>query len=177
MQAEGKIFRNDNGDLQKIKAVELHGVSVLIDTRLKPAYDNGKQIYENDNLLGPIIKQLRKAKKIAKYEYGSQDSRFGVSADEWEKQVKPTLGEILKVSSVLLEPTIVANVIPQLYPYMPRKDDGNTNTWVWYEEYFEDRGKRLNGGNSDNGGLANVNWNDADNSWNNRSVRPLVVSK
>lgn len=42
---------------------------------------------------------------------------------------------------------------------------------------FEDRDNRLNGGNSDNGGLANVNYNPADNHWNNKSVRPLEVSK
>jgi len=34
----------------------------------------------------------------------------------------------------------------------------------------------LNGGNSDNGGLANVNCNEVNNHWNNRAVRPLGVS-
>ena len=43
--------------------------------------------------------------------------------------------------------------------------------------FFEDRDRRLNGGNSDNGGLANVNWNNAANHWDNKSFRPLEVSR
>jgi len=42
---------------------------------------------------------------------------------------------------------------------------------------FEDAGNRLNGGNSDNGGLSNCNWNNSWNRWNNGAVRPLVVSR
>lgn len=44
-------------------------------------------------------------------------------------------------------------------------------------EYFEGAHNRLNGGNSDNGGLANVNWNNADNRNDNWSPRPLGVTK
>lgn len=42
---------------------------------------------------------------------------------------------------------------------------------------FEDREHRLNGGNSNYGGLANVSYNWSDNHWNNRSFRPLEVFK
>jgi len=35
--------------------------------------------------------------------------------------------------------------------------------------------KRLNGGNSDNGGLSNVNWNTPDNRNDNLGFRPLIV--
>jgi len=99
-------------------------------------------MYKNDNLLGPIIEDLRRAGKITKYKYGPQSSRFGVSADEWEEHIKPALAEKLglEISQLRLERAIEVDVIPQLYPYMPRKDDGNSNTWVWYGEYFEDRG-------------------------------------
>lgn len=45
----------------------------------------------------------------------------------------------------------------------------------WEQANFEDRSSRLNGGNSDNGGLARVNWNEAWNYWNNGSFRPLEV--
>ncbi len=173
----GKVLRNRNGELVAEKVVELEGITVLVDTRLKPHYKNGKQMWEGDTLLGPILIQLREKGKIAKYEYGTQGSRFGVSADEWEGEVKPALaGKIgLESSQPRFERVIEASAIPQLYHYMPRKKDGKTNTWVWYEEYFEDRSNRLNGGNSDNGGLANVNWNEARNHWNNRSLRPLEV--
>lgn len=175
--AQGRILRNIDDELTKVEGVELEGVTVLIDIRLKPKYRDGKQMYKNDDLLGTIIKQLRKDEKIAKYEYGPQSSRFSVSANEWEGQIKPALAKKLGLGVVQLrlERTIEANVIPQLYSYMPRKDDGNTDTWVWYEEYFGDRDDRLNGGGSDNGGLADVSYFWADNHWSFRSVRSLAV--
>lgn len=171
--AEGKIFRRINGELKKVEIVALEGISVLIDARLKPNYVNGEQMWENDNLCGPIIEKLRKAAKIA--DYNPQSSRFNVSADEWEDQIKPAISELLKVDLIVLEPAIVANAVPQIYPYMPRKDDGNTNTWCWYEEYFEHRGFRLDGGDSGVGGLADVFYNSSDSRWFGRSCRPLAV--
>lgn len=45
------------------------------------------------------------------------------------------------------------------------------------KQIFEDRGNRLNGGNSDNGGLANVNYNLASNHWSNRAFRFLEMPK
>jgi hypothetical protein len=176
-QLEGKMFLNIGGQLTKITTIELAGVSVLVDTRLKPNYDNGEQVYENDNLLGSIIKQLRKEKKIAWYDYGQQASRFGVSSDEWESGIKPALARKLDLNTnqLRLELAIEANVVPQLYPHMSRKNDGKTNTWAWYEEFFEDRAGRLFGGGSDGGGLENVDHGDADSHWVSRSFRSLAV--
>lgn len=174
---EGKIFRNIKGELEKVATVKLEGITVLIDARLKPAYRDSKQMYENDNLLGYIIEELRESEKIASYKYGSQPSRFGVSADEWEKQIKPVLAKKLglRTTQIRLERAIEANVVPQIYSYMPRKNDGKTNTWVWYEEYFGGRDRRLLGGYSDGGGLADVNDVWADGHWYDRSLRPLAV--
>lgn len=175
--AEGQILRNINGELVEIGTVALEGITVLIDTRLKPAFNSGKQMYANDNLLGPFIKKLRKEDKIARYKYGPQDSRFGVSTDEWENQIKPVLSQKfgLDQNQLRLERAIEANVIPQLYPYLPRKDDGRTKTQVWYEEYFEGRDSRLYGGDSDGGGLANVDYGASGGRWCYWSVRPLAV--
>ena len=150
------------------------GISVLIDTRLKPAYQGGKQMYKNDNLCGPIVRDLRKKGRIEPYKEGPTSSRFGVSANEWEEQIKPALSSRTSVQE-RSERFIEALIIPHLYPYLPRKDDGDTATSVWYEEYFEDRGHRLYGGNSDIGGLANVDWHDAVDHWDSRSFRPLAV--
>jgi hypothetical protein len=44
------------------------------------------------------------------------------------------------------------------------------------KQIFEDS-NRLIGGNRDNGGLANVNYNWPDNRNDNIAARPLVVSK
>jgi len=178
--ATGKIFRRQpDGQLALDReAFKLEGITVLIDSRLKPQYQNGKQMFQRDNLLGPIIKQLREEGKIAKYMCGSQSSRFGVSADEWENHIKLALAEFLgvEVSQVRLERAIEASVIPQLYPHMPRKGDGETNTWVWYEEYFEGSSLRLHGGKSDYGGLSSVHYSYwAGDRWPHRAFRPLVV--
>lgn len=175
--AAGKIFRDINGQLITVNAANLEGITVLIDTRLKPQYNNGKQMYEKDNLLGPVIEQLRKAGKIQKYEYGPQSSRFGVSANEWESQVKPVLAQklCLNANQVRLECATEANVISKMYSYMPRKNDGDTNTWVWYEEFFEVRVNRLLGGYSGYGGLAHVHWDSSGGHWHSGSFRPLAV--
>jgi len=170
--------RGINGQLIKMTSAKLEGISVLIDTRLKPCYDNGKQMYEHDNLLGPILERLRKEGKISRYAEGPQSSRFGVSSDEWKKAIKPVLaGKLgLDVSQVRLETVEEGNVIPQLYPDLPRKDDGRTNTWVWYEQYLDkDRVNRFSGGYSDHGGLANVRCDSSDYRWSSRSFRPLIV--
>ena len=177
--AEGKVCRRqpDGSLLPDTEAFKLEGITVLVDTRLKPQYQEDKQMFKNDNLLGPIIERLRQEGKIARYDYGPQSSRFGVSADEWEKEIKPALAEFLgvEVSQVRLERTIEGNVIPQLYPHMPRKDDGKTNTWVWYEEFFEGASRRLYGGYSEYGGLSGVNVGWVENHWSGQALRPLVV--
>lgn len=174
--AAGKILRNHSGELVADELAELEGIAVLVDTRLKPKYKNGKQMWEGDTLLGSILIQLREESKIMKYD-GTQDSRFGVSADEWEDEVKPVFAEriCLPANQVLLEPVIVANAAPQIYSYMPRKDDGKTDTWVWYGEYFEDRFHRLYGGNSDDSGLVSVGCDGARFHWDDGSFRPLAV--
>jgi hypothetical protein len=179
---QGKILRSINGNLVAEKEpFKLEGIIVLIDTRLKPAYEGGKQMYEDDNLLGPVIEELRKEGKIAKYEYGPQSSRFGLSSNEWEGYVKPVLAEklSLKPNQIRLERTIEANVIPQLYPYMCRKDDGGTNTWIWYEEFFGSDDCRLHGGLSGRFGLAFecCRWpgDQPDRHWQCRALRPLAV--
>lgn len=173
---EGKILRQKCGELVVDKEPwKIESGAYLIDTRLKPQYDGGKQMYKNDNLLGPIIERVRKEEKIAEYEYGSQDSRFGVSADEWEEQIKPVLAEFLGLE-VRLERTIEMNIIPQLYPKMPRARDGETNTYVWLEEFFKDRYNRIYGGSSRWGGSSNVAYDYwSGNHWSDGSLLPLAV--
>ena len=174
-QLAGNLLRDINGELKKVITVELEGITVLIDTRLKPAYNNGKQMWLNDNLLGPIIKRLRQNEKIS--DYNPKDSRFCVSASEWEKEIRPALATKLglKNNQIRLETTPERNSISQIYKHMPRKDDHNTNTSVWTEEFCEDRGNRLIGGSSGFGGLAGVRWDGSGGRWSRRSFRPLAV--
>jgi len=184
--ADGKIFSNIAGKLTAVNGVGLQGIAVLIDTRLKPIFENSKQVWADDGALGCIIEELRKGDKIAKYEYGSQSSRFGVSADGWETEIKPAWAKRLQLETnrVRLELFEEANVIPQIYLQMPRKADGQTDTSVWYEQYFEDRTEycfgesdlRLYGGHSLHGGLAYVSPSQAINQLDSsRAFRPLAV--
>ncbi|TSC96145.1 MAG: hypothetical protein CEN88_390 [Candidatus Berkelbacteria bacterium Licking1014_2] len=163
--AAGNIkHRNAVGELEIVKEVVFDGTTLLIDTRCKPDYNDGKQMFAKDEpFLGGLIEMLRSDGKIARYEYGDQSSRFGVSSHEWDEQIRPALEVCPEFDGVTfrLELTIEANSIPQIYKRMPRKKDGQTSTWVWYEEFFEDVSARLYGGYSDYGGLARV-WDSCD---------------
>lgn len=173
---QGRVLRQIDGQLQSDKRADcLLGQSVLIDTRLKPAHQQGQQMWLEDNLLGPIIERLREEGKIPTYQYGHQTSRFGVSDLDFDQQIKNVLAEQLSVPVFRLERAVEGVVIPQIYGDMPRKDDGDTNTWVWYEEFFGDRACRLDGGDSDYGGLAVVHRDYSGTRWANRSFRPLAV--
>lgn len=176
---QGKVLRKIDGKIKPDKkAHHLFGQTVLIDTRLKPTYQDGKQMYRDDNsFLGSILTELRQVEKISRYEYGKPSSRFGVSADEWENQIKSVLNQDKRFSSLTwrLERGIEGCVIPQLYSHMPRKDNGQTNTWVWYEEYFGVPSHRLHGGDSDYGGLADFLWDWSGGRWGGGSFYPLAV--
>lgn len=177
--AAGNIKRrNAAGEVVEVKKVGFDGTVVLIDTRCKPQYDKGRQMFlKDDAFLGPVINCLRTAGEIARYEYGPQSSRFGISSIDWEEHIRSALQALPVFGGVSwrLELAIEANTIPQIYKQMPRREDGQTNTWVWYEEYFEVETRRLHGGNSALGGLANVNDYWVDLHWFYQAVRPLGV--
>lgn len=182
--AAGKVMRlqSDGSVAVDKKALWLGdpdtgGTLVLVDTRCKPSYQDGKQMWEKDNLLEPIIENLRGGKKIAGYDDSPASSRFGVSAEETEQQVCPALAERLGFSSapVRSERMVEFNFVSQAYPDMPRAADGQTNTWVWFAEAFEGPAYRLFGGSSDCGGLAHVSYHSSVDHWYGRSVRPLAV--
>ncbi|TSD03441.1 MAG: hypothetical protein Athens071416_122 [Parcubacteria group bacterium Athens0714_16] len=173
----GKILHNINGNLITLKIVETDGVTLLIDTRCKPQYTSGSQMYENDNFLSSVILKLRKEEKI-KYDSNIPwESRFNISADEFETQLKPHVADLLdlKIKQIRFEKTIEANVIPQMYQHMPRKNDGNTNTWCRYDEFFGHLTICLFGGNSTNGGLSHVSCGNSDSHWGDGSVRSVAV--
>lgn len=176
---EGKLLHRDTeGKLVTISEVNLGGIVVLVDTRQKPKYKDGKQMWSKDqNLLGKILTDLRESGKIVKHGYGPQCSRLGVSAKEIDNFIIAEYAKVvgLEASRVRLERAIEGNVISQLYSEMSRKGDGQTNTSVWYDELFGDAEYRLNGGNSDIGGLANVNYDRVDDHWNDGSFRLLGV--
>lgn len=174
--AAGNIKRrNAAGELETVEEVGFDGVTLLIDTRCKPHYSDGRQMFENDGLMGGVIEALREQGKIARYD--PQSSRFGISSCEWDEQIRPALEALpeFEGASFRLELASEAIAIPQIFKRMPRRKDGQTSTLVWYEEFFEGASHRLCGGNSDRGGLAYVYCSDIGGHWYGRAVRPVGV--
>ena len=175
----GKLYlRQDDGALAKTTGDLLPGRVVLIDTRKKPNLDDGKQMFAKDrDFMGRVVDRLRRDGKLARYQSGPQTSRFGISSIEWEDHLKAAVAKRLglKPDQVRLEMAVEANIIPQLYTHMPRKDDGATSTWCLYEEFFEDDSSRLIGGGSKDGGLANIHDSTSSSHWRYRAIRPLGV--
>ncbi|HLB95342.1 MAG TPA: hypothetical protein VJK26_00355 [Patescibacteria group bacterium] len=177
--ANGAIKRrNASGELETVQEVRFDGATLLVDTRCKPLFDDGRQMFQNDEeCLGIIMKTLRVEGRVAHYDYGPQESRFGASSREWDEQIRPALEACPEFEGVAfrLERVIEANAVPQIYKRMPRKKDGQTNTWVWYEEFFGGASYRLDGGYSGSGGLARVHCVDVDDHWSYGAVRPVGV--
>lgn len=177
---DGKIFWPDEaGNLQvDCEPWKLKGGVYLADTRCKPAYAGGEQMWDNDRkYLGWIIEKLRRDGKIANHKYGPQESRFRISALEAEEQIIPfrKRQEPEIVREIRSERAAEFNFISQCFTWMPRVNDGSTNTSVWLSDCFEGRGSRLIGGRSDYGGLAHVDANDSGFHWYRRSFRFLAV--
>lgn len=162
-------------------ADKLLGQVVLFDTRGKPPFNGGNQMWQQDDeLLGGTIETLRAQGAIQRYEYGPQSSRFGISVEpggDWEAHVKSALATHLGLhtNQVRLERAIEFNALSQMYADLPRGQDGATSTWLWFEEFFVDAAQRLHGGHADSDGLAFVSWNGSANHWDSISLRPLAV--
>ncbi len=170
--------RNAAGELVTVIQASFDGQTLLVDRQYKPSYDNGRQMFANDALIGGVIAKLRKEGKIARYEFGLQESRFGISSREWEEYVRPALDSLPEFKGFVnfrLESVLEANSIPQMLEHMPRRKDGQTNVWIWYEEYIGGASHRLSGGNSDYGRLADVSCTEVDFHWRCRAVRPVGV--
>jgi hypothetical protein len=173
MKAEGEILVPNPVVPDQI--MNLGGIVVLIDTRLKPKYQDGKQMWVNDkNFLGGIIKKLREEGKIEKYK--PMTSRFNVSSRETEiirLEAAKFLG--LNPQQYRLETALEMNIIPQLFTDLPRAKDGTTDTSVWCYEFFDGDSDRLEGGSADCGGLADVDYDLIVSRCADRSFRFLGV--
>lgn len=142
--------RVKDGSIEK-EAATLQEGWYLVDGRVKPNYNNGKQMYEDD-YLGPMIEELRRVGKIQDYPYVPEHSRFGVSPKEIEGVILPEFAKTIKIEGVVrskryIEFNVWGNMF---YPQW-----GETNTWEWFADKYEDA-HRLFGGHSDHGGLACV---------------------
>ncbi len=144
---------------------------VLADTREKPQYQDGKQIYKDD-VLAETLEDLRKKKVLTDFEV--KGSRFRISWDELHKpEVKKAIAEALDVpeESLRLPRAIEWNYLGNAY----HPQWGETDAWEWFEDSLEKGAGRLDGGYSRGGGLSGVSWGAPSGRSGGLGFRPLVV--
>ncbi len=170
----GNLYRMVNDQLFKNSEAWLSGHPVLFDRRCKPAFNNGRQRWEDDRLLECLIEKLQQEDQLPIFDWCDRGSRFGLSRFDWAK-VAVRLDEALEFSPAIfrLESWEEWSVLSQYKSGLPRSKDGQTNTWLWFDEYFLAESDSLYGGDSGNGGFASVSCNSSDSRWSDRSARLL----
>ncbi|HEU0050600.1 MAG TPA: hypothetical protein VFQ60_00900 [Patescibacteria group bacterium] len=136
-------------------ALELPGAWILVDTREKPNYDHGEQMYANDPF-APALEELRKEKIVKDFKI--KGSRFNLSYWELEKtEVLQAFADALNLRTISgltigIPRAIEFNILGNIH--YPQWGKGNTN------ESFSDRGASgcLRGGRSNFGGLSYITW-------------------
>ncbi len=154
---------------------ELPGGWMLVDTRQKPNYDNGAQIYPNDEVIGKALETLRRGANPVIEPYDAvpnPKSRFGIRGSDFEKpEVQTALAASLGVNVKDLDlPYAIEN---SLLMHMHMPEWGNTTTLEWLKDKTADSRDRLYGGNSDGGGLSYVYWVGAAGRHEDVGFRPL----
>lgn len=122
------------------------------DGRVKPSYNNGQQVYEDD-YLAPLMEALRAAGKIETYGNVPNNSRFGASPREIEGVILPTFAQM---SGALGEVRNRKYIEFNIRGNMAHPECGQTDTWEWFSDPVFQGASRFIGGGSGCGGLAHV---------------------
>jgi len=133
-------------------------------------YTEGSQSLKRDSLAA-LIKKLRKAGRVGKYDNTPMGSRFAITNTEWREVVCPAIAEHFgfKPEQVRLERAVEYNAIGNLYD----ENRGKFNMWEWFDDAFGG-GSRLCGGHRGSGGLALVCYDGVDDPVSSAVGRPLV---
>ncbi len=159
------------------EAGNLGGVWVIIDGACRPIYMKGDQMYFADPF-APVLSQLRSEGKIKVpqgFEHIPATSRFGISYDELQVYVLPTIADYLGVDlrQVRVPRVIEYNVLGN----MGHREWGITDTW----EYLTDRcvgDDHLAAGNLIGAhGLSHFSFGKSSERISNVGFRPMVVFK
>ena len=113
-------------------------------------------MYKED-VLGPVLEDLRKKKIIEDFEV--KGSRFRISWNELNKpEVKKAIAHAMDVPEeyLRLPRAIEWNFIGNAY----HPEWGDTNAWEWFDDSYNNGQRRLSGDYSESGGLSYVSWND-----------------
>lgn len=160
-----------NGNLAPDSAT-LPGSWILADSREKPDYQNGKQLYPNDDQIGAILKDLREQGIIQAFD--PPTSRFNLSWDELHStELTSRLASLLGVppDKLRLPRAIEWNYLGNAF----HPQWGTTNTWEWLEDSYQGGRRRMRCGGSRGGGLSGVYWNVPGDRYGYLGFRRLVV--
>ena len=172
----GRLLKEDDTVIQHCK---LQRQVLLIYTRKKPVYADGRQCWDKDVFMEALIGWLQDQKKLPIDSTCGRGSRFRLSRNDYTKVVAPALLEALQqlgcpAQAVRLEYCPEHSAFCQLFD-APRKDSGKTTTWLWFQERLDSSGHSLHSGVSGSGGLAFVSFNNSDYRWNNVSASLVAV--
>ena len=171
---EWLFSRIQEGGLEE-NVFSLEGNWVIIDGSQKPEYQEGAQMFENDPFIS-ILAKLRDSGKISKPKWTQRitniGSRFGITFDEIQESVNPSIAELLGVTTtqVRLPRAMEFNLLGNMY----HPEWGKTLTWDWLQEIYEDAGPLLVG-KSKNGGLSAYDCTARGHHEDNIGFRPLIV--
>lgn len=102
------LLPDEKGKLKVVREARLPGKTLLVDTRCKPPHFDGSegQWQDDHDFCGHIVARLRQQGRIARRNGIPDDSRFGVTAEEWEAHVRPALAKALglRLEQVTLGP-------------------------------------------------------------------------
>ncbi|MBN2585454.1 hypothetical protein JXA59_02295 [Patescibacteria group bacterium] len=172
----GRVIGSDD---KPIEACRLLGHILLIDTRQKPRYAGGHQRWKDDVFMEALIGYLQDRKLLLVNDNAGRGSRFYLSRNDYTNVVAPAFVEALQqlgvpVQTARLEYCPEHSALCQLFN-SPRKDNGKTNTWLWFQEYLDSSEGSLGGGDSDDGGLADVGYDDSGGRWDYASGSLVAV--
>ena len=154
-----------------LDTLKLNAAWVLVDTRDKPAYNDGEQEYPEDTKMGAVLADLRTAGTVSNFK--KKDSRFNISWEELHQEdFKKKLAVLfdVKPEAVRLPHAIEGSFLGNLH----HPSWGDTNSWEWYEDSYQGS-THLLGGYSASGGLSGVSWYDAGGRDVSLGFRPLIV--
>lgn len=134
------------------KVLFLPQALIAIETRAKPPFENGQQMYPRDEeFLGPVLKSLREEEKIPReVEYGlgtlnlPPDSRFGLSFEEIKNHIIPQLSQILDVEKKRIHLPKISQFLYLAYHFYPQLLSKGTIEWC-EDLYFSARTKEVIG--------------------------------
>jgi len=155
----GLLLRKINGVMKKVEnPYNLEGLSVLLDVRCIPNKFASADVpykkfteFEEDKLLGKIIAKLRKKGDLQEKRIGdhTKESRYLIHPEEWECLIRPIVAKKIGIEPTKLRYETAQEfcVIPQMFPYLPRRFDLQERylvPMVILEEFIYDEKNPLN---------------------------------